>query len=857
MSVRIYEISKLVNRENKEILEILRQRGFEVKSASSTIDNISAEALIEELRGQSAAKENETGEAASDLKEKKPAEEAKETSTPPPVPSLPTGVPIVKSKADLERERQLKAEAEAAERKASMPQKAAPPPAPKANVPPPPPATKAPLPPPPVPTGKPAPLPPRPVAAAGSLSRPPIPPGVVRSPSAPEKPVVEPVQAPPPPSQAPAAKVPPPVPASPTPPPVKSPTPPPFKSPTPPPVKAAPPIPPVSQPQAGETAGSEEAAGKADIKIIQAKPPIVVREFAQMINLKPFRLISELMDMGIFASMNQTIEEDVAIRLAERHGYLLEVRHRGEEKQEAPKKKVEEAPKQDDPALLEPRPPVVCVLGHVDHGKTTLLDSIRRSNVVSGEAGGITQHIGAYQVEHKGQKITFLDTPGHAAFSKIRERGANVTDIAILVVAADDGFMPQTDEALSFAQKAHVPVVVAINKIDARGANVDRVKQQMQERNIAPEDWGGETLCVPVSAAKGQNIDELLEQVLLQAEICELKANPKCPAEGVIIESQIEQGRGPTATVIVQRGTLKPGDAILCGPYWCKVRAMMDENGKQVKAAPPSTPVRVLGWSGAPDAGMHFEVVKNEKVARERAEENEEERKRAESSRNAFPSAPADLESLLNAIESQQQKQFKVIVKADVHGSVEALVACLEAIKSDKVKLEIVESGVGLISKNDIILASTAGASIVGFNVKLENGVLALAKHHNVNIIQHNIIYELIDRVRDGMAELLDPEFRENKLGAAEVRQTFPVAKGIVAGCMVTEGIIKRDARSRVYRKGEVIHESRIQTLRRFKDEVGEVRAGYECGIQVSGFNGYQPGDIIECFEILEFRPSL
>ncbi len=859
MSVRIYEISKLVNRENKEILDILRERGFEVKSASSTIDNISAEALIEELKGDAASA---TAEGSGS--EETTVPEAKEAAS-RPAPSLPSGIPIVKSKADLEREKQLKAEAEAAEResavKANAALRATPPPAPKVNAPPPPPATKAPAPPPPMPVGKaPAPPPPKAAAPTGSPSRPPIPAGVIKSPVAPEKPVEE-VKPAPKPTPVQPAKAPAPVTSSPTPPPFKSPVPPLSKTPVSPTAGKPTAPPPASQLQAGETADETPAPAEGDakpeVKVIHIKPPIVVRDFAQLIDLKPFRLISELMDMGIFASMNQTIEEDVAIRLAERHGCLLEVHHRGEEKQEAPKKKAEDAPKADDPALMEPRPPVVCVLGHVDHGKTTLLDSIRKANVVSGEAGGITQHIGAYQVDHNGHKITFLDTPGHAAFSKIRERGANVTDIAILVVAADDGFMPQTDEALKFAQKANVPVVVAINKMDAKGANIDRVKQQMQERNIAPEDWGGETLCVPVSAIKGEKVDELLEQVLLQAEISELKANPKCPAEGIIIESQVEQGRGPTATIIVQRGTLKQGDAILCGPYWCKVRAMMDEQGKPVKIAPPSTPVRILGWSGAPDSGMHFEVVKNEKTARNQAEENEHERKKVVSSQNASPSAPADLESLLSAIDSQQQKLFKVIVKADVHGSVEALAACLEDIKSDKVKLEVVESGVGLISKNDISLASTAGACVVGFNVKMETGVLALAKHHDVSIIQHNIIYELINQVRDGMAELLDPEFRENKLGAAEVRQKFPVAKGIVAGCMVTEGLIKRDAHARVFRKGDVIHESKISTLRRFKDEVGEVRAGYECGIQVSGFNGYEEGDVIECFEILEFRPSL
>ncbi|MBO7522127.1 MAG: translation initiation factor IF-2, partial [Opitutales bacterium] len=360
-------------------------------------------------------------------------------------------------------------------------------------------------------------------------------------------------------------------------------------------------------------APAQEGKGKT----IQIKPPIIVRDFAKALDIKSFRLISELMDMGIFASMNQAIEEDIAIKIAKKHGFELDIKRRGEqharqleiEAQKLAARKAEIA----DEKNLEPRPPIVCILGHVDHGKTTLLDTIRKTNVVAGEAGGITQHTAAYQVELNGKKITFLDTPGHAAFSKMRERGANITDIAILVVAADDGFMPQTDEALSFAQKAGVPVVVAINKMDAKGANIDKVKQQMQKRGIAPEDWGGETLCCGISALKGEHIDELLELVLLQAEIMELKANPKRDAKGVVIESQIEQGRGSTATVIIRAGTLKPGDVIVSKGNWCKVRAMLDDKGGKIQKAPPSTPALVMGWTGAPEAGDEFEKVANDR----------------------------------------------------------------------------------------------------------------------------------------------------------------------------------------------------------------------------------------------------
>lgn len=594
--------------------------------------------------------------------------------------------------------------------------------------------------------------------------------------------------------------------------------------------------------------------------VLVIKPPITVRDFAKLIDVKPFRLISELMDMGIFASMNQTIDENAAIKIGERHGFELDIKHRGEQFQQqlqaeaekkAAKRKIEE-----DQSNYLPRPPIVCILGHVDHGKTTLLDSIRNTNVVAGEAGGITQHTAAYQVECKGKKITFLDTPGHAAFSKMRERGANVTDIAILVVAADDGFMPQTDEALAFAQKAGVPVVVAINKMDAKGANIDRVKQQMQKRGIPPEDWGGETLCQPVSALKGENIDKLLEQVLLQAEMSELKANPKGVLDGVIIESQLEQGRGATATVIIRNGTLKTGDVIICDEYWCKVRALLDDKGKKMQSAAPSTPAVVMGWTGAPEAGEDFKKVDNDRTARKMADEAILARKMA-SAQVVVPKM-SSIEDLMAAIEHKEQKTFKCIVKSDVSGTVEALVACLQAIKSDRVALEVIADNVGQITKTDVEFASTANAAIVAFNVKEENGVAGAAKHEGVQIITHNIIYELINRVRESMKNLLDPELKENKLGMAEVRALFSVSKGgKVAGCMVTEGIIKRDKFARVYRKGKELAKGKVSDLKRFKEDATEVRAGYECGLSMNNFDEFEAGDQVECFEILEIRPEL
>lgn len=582
---------------------------------------------------------------------------------------------------------------------------------------------------------------------------------------------------------------------------------------------------------------------------LSLRAPIIVKDFAQRIGLKPFQLISELMQLGIFASMNQQISEDVAVKIAKKYGFNLEIKQKIDPKKQAQKEKpvvVKE---------LSPRPPVVCVLGHVDHGKTTLLDTLRHANVASGEAGGITQHVGAYQVESDCKKITFLDTPGHAAFSKMRERGANVTDIAILIVAADDGFMPQTDEALKFAQNAGVPVVVAINKIDAKGANVDRVKQQMQQRGIAPEDWGGDTLCVGISALKGTNVDELLSLVLLQAEMMELKAAYKCPAQGVIVESQIDVGRGSTAVVIIQEGTLKVRDSLVCGKEYCRVKSMLNERGEQVKEATPSTAVRLIGWSGVPETGATFSVVENEKIAKKQAEENELELKKA--AVNHPTPKINNFKNLFAAIESQKQKVLKVILKSDVHGSMEALEECLRAIKSEKVKLEILSNDVGAISKVDVEMASSADAVIVGFNVKLDNGVAQIVKNKGVKIIQHNIIYELIDQVRDAMTELLDYEYTENHLGTAEVRKVFNLAKAVIGGSMVVDGVIIRDKQARVLRKKEIVFDGKIESLKRQKDDHSEVRSGFECGIKIPGFTDFQEGDIVECYEMVSHRQTL
>ena len=851
MSIRIHALAKELNVASKELIDFINQRkdkyGLEIKTSSNAIAPLYAEEITNDFKASLTAA-NETEEKAE--AETKQTEDADGKTK------------YVKTAEDVEEEKRKKQEAEenaknAEEVKAeesSMP--TPPPPPPPAPAQAQPPASKPPvLTPPPVATRKPAPMVP-PSISRPKISMPTVQPSapkqeksnqpevtVRNEPKQPSRPAVPPMPTISRPSS-PAPMVPPSISRSPAP----------LVPPT---TRRAPSAVPPNVSKQPEAAAAAEAGKK---KVIMVKPPIIVRDFAKSIDIKPFRLISELMDMGIFASMNQAIEEPVAIRIAQNHGFELDIKHRGEQQQQqlaAAAAKREMAKRiEDDIKNYVARPPIVCILGHVDHGKTTLLDTIRNTNVVAGEAGGITQHTAAYQVECNGKKITFLDTPGHAAFSKMRERGANVTDIAILVVAADDGFMPQTDEALSFAQKAGVPIVVAINKMDAKGANIDRVKQQMQKRGITSEDWGGEVLCSPISALKNTNIDKLLELVLLQAEMMDLKANPKATVEGVVIESQLEPGRGATSTVIVRTGTMKAGDVLVCGENWCKVRALLDDRGKKMDKATPATPAVVMGWSGAPEAGESFKRVENDRTARKMTEEAILERKK-EAAAEVAPK-PTSLEELMAAIENKDQKIFKCIVKSDVSGTVEALVACLEDIKSDKVKLEVISSGIGQISKTDVDFAATAEASIVAFNVKQENGVASFAKHKGVDFITHNIIYELINQVREAMKNLLEPELRENKLGAAEVRALFSVSKGgKVAGCMVTEGVVKRDKFARVFRKGKEISKGKISDIKRFKDDVSEVRAGYECGISLNNFEDFETGDIIESFEILEIRPDL
>jgi len=881
MSLRIHELARRINMEGKELLALLKARNWvsaDTKSVSSTVSKIYIEEIEKEFAAAIAAV------AAASATEATPvAAPVMPVPELPNVPAKPTGA-FVKSKLDIDREHEVAAAAKAATLKGPAPTVIAPvfvsPPAPVPATP---------------PTNAPAPLPPRPLAAPPPMAkmppplakmpvplpampRPaspaPLPPLMVR----PSTPTVLPAPVPVMVRPAPVVVAPPisvPVPAA------KQPVVPPPLPPrvfAPAPVMAPPPLPPrVSAPALGAApklppmpgsspvhlappalAAAPVITMQGDIKVLHLKPPIVVRDFAAALSLKPFKLISELNQLVGFAAMNSTIDEAVAQKVAGKYGFLLEIKHRADPavQQQQAKDKKEKKPDEDESKFLVPRPPVVCILGHVDHGKTSLLDAIRKANVAGGEAGGITQHIGAYQIEFNNRKVTFLDTPGHAAFSKMRARGANVTDIAVLVVAADDGFMPQTDEALKHAQNAKVTLLVAINKMDVKGANIEQVKTQMQQRNIAPEDWGGETVTVPVSAIKGTGINDLLEMILLQADVLELKANPKAEASGIVVESEIDFGRGPLATVIVQRGTLRVGDAIVCGQHYAKVRAMFDDKGANVKEASPGTPVRVIGWSGTPDSGAAFKAVKNSREAEKIAEVEEMRLKKVVTTADAAPKE-LSVEDLFKNIAATQAKVLKVIVKTDVFGSGEAVRSVLEGIKSAKVSLEIVGIDVGIVTKNDVLMAGAAGSVIVGFHTKLENGVTSLAKHHGVRVETYEIIYEMGDKVREMMADLLDPDLKETKTGAAEVRQVFPLAKGFVAGCLVTEGKINRNASARLRRGREIIHEGKVSTLKRFKDDANEVRAGLECGIKLDDFNSYQPGDMVECYEVQKVRASL
>ena len=584
-------------------------------------------------------------------------------------------------------------------------------------------------------------------------------------------------------------------------------------------------------------------------KIVEIPSIISVRDLATRVKLSPINIIRELMNNGVMASINQQIDFDTAAIVLQGLGF--------EPREE---KKIEEVSStedlsgtlwnrlyaKEDPAKLKPRPPVVTIMGHVDHGKTSLLDAIRNTDVAGGEAGGITQHIGAYQVEHDARKITFLDTPGHEAFTAMRARGAQATDIAILVVAADDGVMPQTKEAISHAKAAHVPIIVALNKIDKPNANPERVKKELHDAGVLIDEYGGEILCIPVSAKRKQGIDDLLEAILLVADSNQIKANPDRLAVGTVIEGRLDKSLGSVATLLVQNGTLKVGDGLVIGALYGRVRTMHDNKGKAIQKAAPSTPVVVSGLAGVPVAGDLFEAVKDEKAAKAIVAER---RAAAQEANQPTAHKTLTLNDLFSRVQAGEVKELPIILKADVQGSIEPIVNQLEKLSNDQVKLKMLHTGTGTIGENDASLAVASGAIIVGFNVEVDGPARKLADAENIDIRTYNVIYRLTEDIEKAMAGMLEPVYQEVILGAAEVRATFKIKSvGMIAGCLVKEGVVQRGASARIRRGTEVVHEGTISSLKHLQEDVKEMKAGYECGISVSNFQEYHKGDIIECF---------
>ncbi len=581
-----------------------------------------------------------------------------------------------------------------------------------------------------------------------------------------------------------------------------------------------------------------EIAKKQQLKV-EIPDEISVGELASRMKKTASEVIKQLFKMGVFASVSDVIDYDTAALVAMELGCKVEK----EVIVTVEERLIDDH--EDKPEDLVPRAPVVVVMGHVDHGKTSLLDYIRHANVVSGEAGGITQHIGAYTVDVNGSPITFLDTPGHEAFTSMRARGAMVTDIAILVVAADDGIMPQTIESINHAKAANIPVVVAINKMDAVGANPERIKQQLTEYDLVSEEWGGDTIICPISAKTGQGIDNLLENLAVLSEVLELKANPNRAAKGAVIEARLDKGRGPIMTVLVQNGTLKLGDIIIAGTAVGRVRTMINDKGQRVTEAGPSTPVEISGMSEVPSAGDTFNAVADERMAKELAEE-----RRIQMSSNAMPGTKkVSLEDLFSQIQAGEMKTLNVIVKADVQGSAEAVKASLEKISNEEVRVKVIHSAVGAINESDVMLAATSGAIIVGFNVRPDNAARDSAARSKVDMRMYRVIYDCINEIEAAMKGMLAPKFKEVVIGHADVRETYKVSKvGTVCGCYCTDGKIQRGCEVRVLRDNIVIHEGELASLRRFKDDVKEVASGYECGMQVEKFNDIKVGDVIECF---------
>src|SRR5882762_4043973 len=580
---------------------------------------------------------------------------------------------------------------------------------------------------------------------------------------------------------------------------------------------------------------------------IQITEGITIRELAEKLDVRAKELLKVLLDKGIFASINQALDSPTATQLAESlNGVVSVVSFEDEMMLEVAKEETKEN--------LKPRPPVVTVMGHVDHGKTSLLDAIRSEDVAAGEAGGITQHIGAYKIQVGEKSVVFVDTPGHEAFTRMRARGAKVTDIVVLVVAADDGVMPQTREAVDHAKAANVPIIVAINKIDKPESQPERVKRQLSDMGLMPAEWGGETEFVEVSAKQKKGLDRLLEIILLVADLRELKANPDAPASGTVLESRVDKGRGPVATVLVQNGTLNNGDFFIVGSVFGKVRAMFDDRGRPVKTAPPSTPVEVLGLQGVPEAGDHFQVT-DEAKARHVVEFRQS--KQRDAALRASAGSRITLDQLHEQLKAGEVKELPIVIKADVQGSAEVLEEMLPKLSTDQVKLKIINAGVGTVTENDILFASASGAIIIAFGVRPDRKAQDLAQQEKVDIRTHNIIYEVSDEIKKAMEGLLEPVFQETYVGRAEVRNTFRIkGSGTVAGCYVVDGVIRRDSQIRVVRDGAVIYTSKLSSLKRFKDDASEVRTGFECGLGIANFNDVKVGDILECFQVTKLSAA-
>jgi translation initiation factor IF-2 len=574
---------------------------------------------------------------------------------------------------------------------------------------------------------------------------------------------------------------------------------------------------------------------------------ITIRELAEKLDVRAKELLKNLLDRGVFASINQALDVPTATTLAESFSGVVSVVSLEEEM-------VLEVAKEETKESLKPRPPVVTVMGHVDHGKTSLLDAIREADVAAGEAGGITQHIGAYKVLVNDRSVVFIDTPGHEAFTRMRSRGAKVTDIVVLVVAADDGVMPQTKEAIDHAKAANVPIIVAINKIDKPEAQIERVKRQLADNGLLSAEWGGDTEFVEVSAKQKKGIDKLLETLLLMADLRELKANPDAPATGTVLESRVDKGRGPVATILVQNGTLRPGDFFICGSVFGKVRAMFDDRGRPAVEAPPSTPIEVLGLQGVPDAGDNFQVT-DEAKARHIVEYRQGKQRDASLARSS--GARITLDQLHEQLKAGDVKELGIVIKADVQGSVEVLSEMLPKLSNDQVKLKIIGSGVGAVTENDVLLASASGAIIIAFGIRPDRKAAEMAQQEHVDIRSHTIIYEVSDELKKAMEGLLEPVIQETYVGRAEVRNTFRVkGAGTVAGCYVVDGVLKRDAQIRVMRDGAVVYTSKLSSLKRFKDDASEVRTGFECGAGIANFNDVKVGDILECFQVTKLSAA-